>query len=82
MTEETIRELWKEHDACVLRARDLEDAEFRIRKELLALRKQLVEIDEALRERERAASEERSECARRAGMLNLVLRTYDERLQR
>ena len=38
MTDETIRELCSEHDACIIRARELGDVEIRLRRERFALR--------------------------------------------
>lgn len=82
MNEETIRELWLEHDRCVIRARELGEAEIRIRKEWRELRVQMEESLDALRDRERAAADARNECTRIAGLIGNVLERYDERLQR
>ena len=81
MTEETIRELWREHDACILRARELGEVELRLRREWMELRNQMEESLDAIRERERAASNARSECTRIAGLISRVLEEYDERIQ-
>lgn len=81
MTDETIRELCSEHDACIIRARELGDVEVRLRRERFAIRDQMEEIIDEIYERECEASRLRSEYTRRAGMLGNILSVYDERLQ-
>ncbi len=81
MTEETIRELWREHDRCVLRARELGESEIQIRKEWRELRDQMEEALDALREKERAAYNAREEYSRRAGRIGSLLSMYDERFR-
>lgn len=81
MTDETIRELWREHDACVIRARELGDVEVRLRRERFAIRAEMEEIIDEIYEREREAEKLSNEYTRRAGMLGNILRVYDERLQ-
>lgn len=81
MTEEMIRELWREHDRCVLRARELFESELQIRRERMELRDQMDEALDALCEKEHAAYNARNECTRRAGLIGSILRVYDERLQ-
>lgn len=74
MTEETIQELRREHDAYILRAREFGEVEIRFRMERTELRRQMEEIIDELRERERDASNARSECNRRADLIARVLR--------
>lgn len=81
MTDETIRELWSEHDACVIRARELGDVEIRLRRERFAIREQMEEIIDEIYEREREAESLSREYTRKAGMLGSILHVYDERLQ-
>ena len=81
MTEETIRELWKEHDKCIIRARELGETELRFRREWIELHTRMSENLDALREKERDASDARSEYTRRAGLISRVLEEYDERIQ-
>ena len=81
MTDETIRELIREHDACIIRARELDDVEIRLRNERFAIREQMEEIIDEIYERECEAERLRVEYTRRAGMLGNILRVYDERLQ-
>lgn len=77
MTEETIQELRREHDACILRARELGEVEIRIRMERMAFRRQMEEIIDELREREHDASNARSEYTRRAGLITRVIEDYE-----
>lgn len=81
MTEETIRELWEEHDECIIRARELGESEIRIRKEWKELREQMNESLDELRAREREAFNVRSEYTRRACLISRILEEYDERIQ-
>ena len=81
MTDETIRELSREHDACIIRARELGDVEIRLRNERFAIREQMEEMIDEIYEREREAERLRSEYTRRAGMLGNILRVYDEHSQ-
>ena len=81
MTEETIRELWRERDGWILRARELGETERRLRNERLALLCAMNESISALKEREDEAFEERHECYRRGERIYRVIEMYDERLQ-
>jgi hypothetical protein len=81
MTDETIRELCSEHDACIIRARELGDVEIRLRRERFAIREQMEEIIDKIYEREREAEKLRNEYTRRAGMIGNILSAYDERSQ-
>lgn len=81
MTNETIQELWMEHDKCIIRARELGETEIRFRREWIELRDQMEESLDELRKRERDAYNARSEYTRRAGLISRVLEDYDERIQ-
>lgn len=81
MTEETIRELWREHDRCVLRARELGESEIQIRKEWRELRDQMEEALDALREKEHAAYNARRAYSRRAQTIGSLLSMCDERFR-
>lgn len=81
MTDETIRELSSEHDACIIRARELGDVEIRLRNQRFAIHEQMEEMIDEIYEREREAERLRSEYTRRAGMLGNILSVYDDRLQ-
>lgn len=77
MTEETIQELRREHDYCIIRARELGEVEVRIRLERISIHNQMEKIIDELRKRERDASDARSEYTRRAGLITRVLVDYE-----
>lgn len=81
MTEETIQELWREHDECIIRARELGETELRFRREWIEFHTQMNDNLAALRKREREAYNARSEYTRRAELISRVLEDYDERIQ-
>ena len=81
MTEETIRELWREHDACIIRARELGSVEIRLRHERFAIRDEMEKLIDAIYDRECAAEKLRNEYERKAMMIGNILNAYDERLK-
>ena len=81
MTEETLRELWKERDAWLLKARAIGEAEIRIRNERIELLAAMDEIADELKKRENEMFKERHECHRKSEQVSRVIEMYDKRLQ-